>query len=78
MSREAAQEAVTAFRKGAEIYPGWTTLNFTTPFNNGTTTADLRGIFITPDSTTLLPLVIITGGTDYPKEVIIRSLPRSC
>jgi pimeloyl-ACP methyl ester carboxylesterase len=40
------------------------------PFNNGTVDVNLPGIFISPDPSQKMPVVILNTGTDYPKEAI--------
>lgn len=49
---------------------GYTVEYLDIPFSNGTASVDLPGVFITPDPTKKLPLVILNTGTDYPKEAI--------
>ena len=66
---EKASESVDAFLAEMDSHPHWTYFNFSVPFNNGTSTASLPGYFITTDETQKLPLLIITGGTDFPKEM---------
>ena len=57
-----------AFNTGLNMHPTWTSTYFSVPFSNGSATAQLPGVFITPNASAKLPLYIITGGTDYPKE----------
>ena len=74
-SLERAQDAVDAFQSGLEAHPYYLGFNFNTSFSNGSATANLPGILITPDRSKPLPLIIITGGTDFPKEVGLLVVP---
>ena len=49
---------------------GWTVKKVSIPFNNGTTSVDLPGVFITPDATKRLPIILMNTGTDYPMEAM--------
>ena len=70
LSIQAATESVDAFVFGMQSHPTWLFFNFTVPFSNGTADAELPGYLILPSlNSSNLPLYIITGGTDYPKEV---------
>ncbi len=66
---ELSVQASSAFQSGLDLHPTWKNLYFNTSFSNGTASTQLPAIFITPDSSHKLPLVIITTGTDYTKEV---------
>jgi len=69
---EAIERSVTAanpFKSGVEANPAWSSQYFNVSFNNGTATAQLPGLFVTPDGSRPLPTVILTTGTDFTKEV---------
>jgi len=68
---EAIERSVTAanpFKSGVEANPAWSSQYFNVSFNNGTATAQLPGLFVTPDGSRPLPTVILTTGTDFTKE----------
>jgi hypothetical protein len=44
--------------------------DLTIPFSNGTVDVDLPAVFVTPDATKRLPLIILNTGTDYPIPAI--------
>lgn len=72
---EAARNSTNAFDKYMETLENDPKKNYTVeylsiPFSNGTTSVDLPGVFVTPDPSKKLPLVILNTGTDYPKEAI--------
>ena len=71
----AASKAVAAFNMGIALHPGWTVMNFSVPFNNGSADISMPGFLVTPDASKPLPLMLYTGGTDYPKEVGILFVP---
>lgn len=60
-SVERARDSVDAFNAGLGAHPTYKNFKFTATFNNGSATADLPGLLITPDTTRQLPLIIITG-----------------
>lgn len=60
---------------GLSYHPTYISKFFNVSFNNGTAMAQLPGVFITPNASAKLPLVIITGGTDFPKEVYVFLCP---
>ncbi len=49
---------------------GWSVTKVSIPFSNGTTTVELPGVFVTPDPTKRLPLILMNSGTDYPMEAM--------
>ena len=72
---EAARNSTKAFDKYMETLENDPKKNYTVeylsiPFSNGTTSVDLPGVFVTPDPSRKLPLVVLNTGTDYPKEAI--------
>ena len=69
-----SQQAASAFQAGLDLHPSWKNLYFNTSFNNGSATAQLPAVFLTPDPSKKLPLVIITTGTDYTKEASLAAL----
>ena len=64
-----AQEAV---QLALQLWQGVNVTSFQVPFTTGGLTASLPGIFVTPDPSQQLPLLVFTTGTDYPKEVHTR------
>ena len=74
ITQEESQDAVTksrnALRNAFDAWEGVTALYFNVSYTvNGTDTAALPGIFVTPDASQKLPLVIVGTGLDWPKEV---------
>jgi len=72
---EAARNSTKAFDQYLETLEKDPKKNYTVeylsiPFSNGTASVELPGIFVTPDPSKKLPLVILNTGTDYPKEAI--------
>ena len=63
---EAFKNYLSEIEKSRGYHVEWLTI----PFSNGTTEADLPAVFVTPDPTKKLPLVILNTGTDYPIEAI--------
>lgn len=70
---EAQKQGLQAFKEYLSIleklrgyYVKWLSI----PFSNGTTEANLPAVFVSPDPTKKLPLVILNTGTDYPIEAI--------
>ena len=62
-----------AFISGLEAAPSLAYNVFNVSLNNGTATAQMPAVFITPDNTNALPTVILTTGTDFTKEVSRRA-----
>lgn len=67
---ENSTKAFDEYLKNLEKARGYAVEYLDIPFSNGTTSVDLPGVFITPDPSKKLPLVIVNTGTDYPKEAI--------
>ncbi|KAI8105185.1 hypothetical protein M9435_000355 [Picochlorum sp. BPE23] len=67
---ENSTKAFDDYLTNLETSRGYTVEYLDIPFSNGTVSVDLPGVFITPDPTKKLPLVILNTGTDYPKEAI--------
>eukprot|EP00889_Picochlorum_renovo_P002133 jgi/Picre1/29163/NNA_004556.t1 len=67
---ENSTKAFDDYLMNLETSRGYTVEYLDIPSLNGTVSVDLPGVFITPDPTKKLPLVILNTGTDYPKEAI--------
>ena len=61
-----AQEAT---RLGLEQWQAVNATYFRVPYQSGGVSVELPGIFLTPDPSQQLPLLIWVTGMDYPKEV---------
>ena len=65
-----------AFISGLEAAPSLFYNVFNVSFNNGTATAQMPAVLVTPDNSQALPTVIITTGTDFTKEVSRQATPK--
>ena len=75
-----SEEALKAQKNGFESWyesmklkektEGYSVTKVSIPFSNGTTSVDLPGVFITPDPTKRLPIILMNTGTDYPMEAM--------
>ena len=64
-----------AVSKALQVWQGVTSTYFTVNYTvNGSSPVPLPGIFMTPDASKRLPLVIQGTGFDYPKEVCVLLL----
>ncbi len=63
---EAFKQYLSMLEKSRGYHVEWLSI----PYSNGTTEANLPAVFVTPDPTKKLPLVILNTGTDYPIEAI--------
>lgn len=61
------------FRLALHQWEGVNATYFSVPFTSNGLTADLPGIFVTPDAAQQLPLLIFITGTDFSKEVCRRA-----
>ena len=66
-------KSADAFISGLQASPDLTYRTFNVSFNNGTATAQMPGVLVTPDDSQPLPTVILTTGTDFTKEVSGRA-----
>ncbi len=73
-SLEAAKKSRTVFLEYLQLKAetdGYTVLtDISIPYSNGTVDVNLPAVFVTPDPTKRLPLIILNTGTDYPIAAI--------